>query len=401
MKYRIIVTAVLSVLLGLCVAFAADAEIKPGEVTAVQCKHNSSQSYACYLPSGYTPSKKWPILYCFSPNANGGGFVDHYKDVCEKHQWIVVGSNNAKNGPWEPIQEAMDAMWKDTQERFSTSSTLCYATGWSGGSGVAFDLAINKSDRFAGVIPIAAGSGWDRLLPRLPKHISVYFIMGDQDSAPYVKMEAKKLRDKGNKAEVNIFSGGHVWPPKETVEAAVEWLVKVMPKPSANQLMKELTQLELKDGLAKKLKSAVKKVKTGDFKGAISTADKMLQNAKASDQEKEDAAYIKETVTKHIENMFAASDDFLEKGLPYEAKLLLENIKKSIGGEDKTKAQDKVKEISSNKDLKDALKAGKLYYQAVECEATGQDKKAKVIYQAVVKKHPNTEYGKMAKDRIS
>jgi dienelactone hydrolase len=400
MKRETAPVTVLTIVFGMWCAVAAGDEPKPGQVTTVTCKHDSEQTYDCYLPAKYTSSKKWPILYCFSPNANGRGFVTHYKDVCERHGWIVVASNNAKNGPWEPIKAAMDAMWKDTQARFPTNPTRCYSTGWSGGSGVAFNLAVNHPQNFAGVIPIATGTGWEQILPKLPKHVSVYFIMGDKDSADYVKMKARELAERGHKTEVKIFSGGHVWPKKEVVEGAVDWLEKISLKPTAAKQAEALMKLELKDDIEEKLKSAVKKAEKGDFQGALAAANRVTENPKASDKEKEDAEYIKAEITKHLDALFVASDNLLKEGLPYEAKVLLESLKKATGREEKKKAQDKISAITSSKDLKDALKAGKLYDKGLKCEAMGKAEAARKCFRDVVKKYPDTKYAELAKERM-
>jgi hypothetical protein len=398
MNSRNFIPAFVAVLACVPLAIAGD-KPAPGKVTRVACTHDETQTYACYLPRKFDKSRKWPILYCFSPNANGQAFVDHYKDVCEKHGWIVVASNNARNGPWGPIKAAMDAMWKDTQARFPTHETRCYATGWSGGSGVAFDLAGNNPKRFAGVIPIAMGSGWDRVLPRLPEHVSVFFVIGDKDAVAQVKAEDAKLREKGHKTKVSIFSGGHVWPPKKNVENGVDWLESITPRPSAARQFKELGKLTLKKDVSKKLRTAVKYAARGNFKAALSAAEKVLGREKSTDAEKADAKYIKEEITARLNQMVETSDKLLEEGLPFEAKTLLDMVRKSASAEKAKQAQDKAKEITSNKDLRNALRAGDLYNKALDLEEKGKMKKAKATFLQVVKKYPDTKYAEMAKGR--
>ncbi|MHC4549902.1 MAG: hypothetical protein ACYTEZ_14105 [Planctomycetota bacterium] len=392
--------ALAATLLCATAAPAGNDEPEPGQVTVVACEHDRTQTYACYLPRKYVASRKWPILYCFSPNANGRAFVDHYMNVCEKHGWIVVGSNNARNGPWEPIRAAMAAMWKDTQERFSINQTRCYATGWSGGSGVAFSLAADHPKHFAGVIPIAAGSGWDSVLPRVPKHVSVFFVMGDKDSAAYVKLQAEKLREKGHKAKVRIFSGGHVWPPRKTVEEGVDWLENMAPKPSVAERFRELTQLVLRSDVERKLKGAVAHAAKGNFKAALAAAERVLKSEKSTAEEQEDAAYVKEEIARRLEGMFATADKLLEEGLVFEAKALLDLIKKSAPAGEARRAQEKGKQITSDRKLRDALRAGELYNRALEYEAKGKAKKAQAVFRQIVKKHPATTYAKKAKERI-
>ena len=47
---------------------------QPGQTEVVTCKDDPAQKYACYVPKAYHKAKKWPILYCYSPNAQGGYF---------------------------------------------------------------------------------------------------------------------------------------------------------------------------------------------------------------------------------------------------------------------------------------------------------------------------------------
>ena len=382
------------------VVFAADGEPAAGKVVTVKCQHDASQTYDCYLPEEYDAEKEWPILYCFSPNATGGVFVDAYKDVCQKHGWIVVGSNNARNGPWEPIQAAMDAIWKDTQARLSTSRMNCYATGWSGGSAVALDLAATHPERFAGVIPIAAGSGWDRILPRLPAHVSIYFVMGNEDSEEYVRQQAVELKEKGHKTEVNIFEGGHVWPPQETLEAGVDWLQGISRKPSARTRFKELEVLELRDDLTKRLGSAVRKASKGDLRGALAAANKVIASENASDEEKADAGYVQEEIQNRLESLSTTADSLLADGFPFEAQALLEILKRAHKGDDAKQIAARISALSATREQKRLLAAGKLYNKALESIEEGKTQLGEKLLQDVVSKHAGTRYAELAADQL-
>ncbi len=68
-------------------------------VERIEALNDSSQSYALYLPSNYTPDRKWPILCAFDPGARGRVPVERFKKAAEKYGWIVPGSNNSRNGP--------------------------------------------------------------------------------------------------------------------------------------------------------------------------------------------------------------------------------------------------------------------------------------------------------------
>src|SRR5215216_4187853 len=68
-------------------------------IEKVICKTDASQSYALYLPSTYTAQKKWPLLLAFDPMARGPLPLERFKEAAEKHGYIVIASNNSRNGP--------------------------------------------------------------------------------------------------------------------------------------------------------------------------------------------------------------------------------------------------------------------------------------------------------------
>src|SRR5690349_8767564 len=111
-------------------------------VDRIEAFSDASESYALYLPSNYTPDRKWPILYAFDPGARGRVPVERFKEAAEKYGWIVVGSNNSRNGPWDVAVNAWNAMQKDTHQRLAIDDKRLYATGFSGGARVAIRVAI-------------------------------------------------------------------------------------------------------------------------------------------------------------------------------------------------------------------------------------------------------------------
>ncbi len=198
-----------------------------GKTDVIKCTADPSQNYACYVPKGYTKAKKWPILYCYSPNAQGGYFVDLYRDVCEEVGWIVVGSNNSQNGPWEPINTAMKAMWADTHARFNIDDKRIFASGFSGGSRVSFMMATLYPENIAGVIGIGAGTPDGKVSP---KGMAVWIMCGEQD--PNLKeLEAldAKLKSEGYKYVRKTFPGGHTMPGKDLASEAIRWVAKEKP----------------------------------------------------------------------------------------------------------------------------------------------------------------------------
>ena len=133
-------------------------QLPKGQITEkVVCGAVATQSYAVYLPSNYTPTRKWPILYAFDPGARGKFPVERFKDAAETYGWIVAGSNNSRNGPMQASVDAWKAVWADTHERLAIDEGRVYTTGFSGGARVAVMLAHLCGDCIAGVIGSGAG----------------------------------------------------------------------------------------------------------------------------------------------------------------------------------------------------------------------------------------------------
>ena len=376
----------------LCLELPAQEKATPGQVASLQ-------SYFCYLPTKYTKGKKWPILYCFSSDGNARPFIDKlFKDVCEKHGWIVV---TAKGGPNPAI---ISKVWQDTHSRFSINDKRCYSSGFSAGSGVAFIMAEKYADNFAGVIPMAMANTWARKTPDLPKHISVYFIMGSQDSVGAVKGHAANLRKKGNKAEVKVFSGGHRPPPRDVAEGAVEWMVKNAPESSGGKSVvkpTKPTRLVLAKEVCRRVQLGANKAARGDLAGALRIAEKIIEDNRAGDEEKEDAKLLRDEIEKLRDRLFAEAAKLLEEKKPYEAMQLYTQIRGAFTRFDAAKkAQDAITSIKKDESLKDELTAGKLYIKGLDYEAKDRKDKAKKCFEEIVEKYPDTEYAKRAKERM-
>jgi predicted esterase len=190
----------------------------------VVCLDDAQQSYALYLPTSYSPARSWPILYAFDPMARGKLPVEHFKDAAEKYGWIVVGSNNSRNGPMKQATEAFKATWKDTHERFAIDQGRVYATGFSGGARVAVFIANICGDCMAGVI--GCGAGFPSGVAPAPAMRFVFFgVVGVDDfNFPEVRALDDALLKAGIEHNVRVFPGRHEWAPQPVATEAVEWL---------------------------------------------------------------------------------------------------------------------------------------------------------------------------------
>jgi hypothetical protein len=210
--------------LGLCLAGSA-ADFPRGRVVEkVPCLDDAAQGYALYLPSNYSKDKTWAILYCFEPGARGTLPVNLFKQAAETHGYIVVCSNNSRNGPWEPIKQAALAMWKDTRKRFSIDESRIYAAGFSGGARVASHFPFIIGRPIAGVIGCGAGLS-TVMKPGMLKQVLYFGIVGLEDFnyRELIKLD-KTFDDTEVVHRVLVFDGPHRWPPREDCTRALEWM---------------------------------------------------------------------------------------------------------------------------------------------------------------------------------
>jgi len=94
-------------------------EIEKGRLLdGIACRADAGQSYALYLPSGDDRVELQPVLFLFDPAARGAEGVRAFLSAAEKFGWILIGSNNSKNGPLKDSVAAGRALWADAKERF-------------------------------------------------------------------------------------------------------------------------------------------------------------------------------------------------------------------------------------------------------------------------------------------
>jgi predicted esterase len=214
----------------LCAALAPgpapSAELPRGVlVEKVSCAGQPDQAYALYLPSNYTPERRWPILYAFDARENGRRVAELFQPAAEAQGWIVVSSwNTASDGPMEPNFKAMHALWADTHARFAIDDSRVYAAGYSGTVRFACILALTAPGTIAGVI--GAGAGYPFGTPPKKGDPFIYFgTVGDRDFNWYEMNDLDAAMGAlGLPHRIEHFSGLHDWPPPDLARKAVAWM---------------------------------------------------------------------------------------------------------------------------------------------------------------------------------
>jgi hypothetical protein len=210
-------------------------ELPRGQVVdRVTARDNERQSYALYLPSHYTPDRTWPILYCLDPGARGLVPVERFAAAAEKAGIIVVGSNNSRNGPMAPVEEAIRVLVTDTHMRLAIDDSRVYAAGMSGGARLA--LRWPQNGGIAGVVASSAGFG------EMPKQIpfKIFATAGFDDfNHDELYRLSRELVKRGVPHRFTEFEGGHEWLPAPLAAEALDYFMGRLP-PKAADASKEM-----------------------------------------------------------------------------------------------------------------------------------------------------------------
>ena len=199
------------------------AQFPHGEIIEkVTCIANPEQSYALFLPPGYTPEKKWPILYAFDPIARGAVPVKLFQAAAREFGFILVGSNNSRNGI--DLNAIVETLWSDTHQRLAIDERRVYTTGFSGGARVASAIALSYRGAVAGVIA-ASGGPRPNFNPLPANQFAFFGTAGTEDfNFPEMQQLKRRMDEVGVTNRLVIFEGGHEWPPAEVCSEAISWM---------------------------------------------------------------------------------------------------------------------------------------------------------------------------------
>lgn len=78
-----------------------DSPVKGQVLDSIPLSANSKESFALYLPKNFDTDTLSTILFIFDPGGKGSSGVWHFIPAAEEYNYILVCSNNVKNGPYE------------------------------------------------------------------------------------------------------------------------------------------------------------------------------------------------------------------------------------------------------------------------------------------------------------
>jgi hypothetical protein len=194
-----------------------------GEVMdTIRVRSDRQESYALYLPPGYNTHSPCPVIYFFEPGGRGSLPLQMYKDLAGEYGFILISSNNCRNGAFEVMAPIAGRLFEDTQSRFSIDTGHVYFSGFSGGSKLAFRLALKNP-----IVGAVIGCGACYPVAGMQKN-SINFIysgiVGTCDMNYYAMNQNKNMLDNlGVPYYLIYFEGSHTWPPAPVFNEALWW----------------------------------------------------------------------------------------------------------------------------------------------------------------------------------
>jgi|CXWL01.1.fsa_nt_gi predicted esterase len=193
-------------------------------VEGLHCARDPSQTYTLYLPKGYPGNRRWPLLLILDPRGRSRLAAELFLAGAEEHGWILVSSNDTRSdGPMEPNERALKALWPEVGLRLASDPKRIYVAGFSGGAMLAWSLGRGTGGGVAGVI--ASGGRFEPAHYQKPIAFPTFGAAGDADFN-YSEMRAvhRQLAKWGAPERLEIFHGPHQWMPEPLARLAIDWL---------------------------------------------------------------------------------------------------------------------------------------------------------------------------------
>ncbi|HWB25712.1 MAG TPA: hypothetical protein VG738_09545 [Chitinophagaceae bacterium] len=205
------------------IAFAGKSPLptsfQPGKIiNPVVCDADASQTYAVYIPARGNKAAL-PVIYMFDPHADGALPLTKYKHLADEYGFILVGSNNSKNGnDWQTTGSIWKKLFADTQKKLKINGNRIYTCGFSGGAKVAGYVAI-EYPAVKGVI--ANGAGLPDGVEAGNFGFSFTGVAGEGDMNMAVLLNfCNSLDNTATRHRMLLFNGKHEWAPAATINIA-------------------------------------------------------------------------------------------------------------------------------------------------------------------------------------
>ena len=185
----------------------------------------ANEHFALYLPPAYNPDELAAVVFVFDPLGRGAFGLAKFVKAAAHYNYILIASNNTKNGPYEDNFTYANRLFEQVFATFKIDERQIYTAGFSGGSRLACTIAV-LTKAIQGVIACGAGYSLnDGHIPGFEDHFSYVGLVGDEDMN-YQEMQRvdRWFEQFEIDHEILTYADGHAWPPEKQLMRAFSWL---------------------------------------------------------------------------------------------------------------------------------------------------------------------------------
>ncbi|MEO8637204.1 MAG: hypothetical protein ABI587_18160 [Gemmatimonadales bacterium] len=199
-------------------------------VPEVKSHVDRGQRYAVYLPSRYTPDRRWPLLLLMDPRGRALIPLALVRQSAERYGYIVLSSYNTRSDEVvDTNRDALNAMLADAQQDFSLDERRFYLVGFSGTARAGWEFGAELAGHVAGVIGVGAGLPFGGRTPAPTGAGGPPFaFFGGAGTTDFNYDEVMRLDGVLDKLRwphrVVSYPGPHTWPEAPVMAQALGWM---------------------------------------------------------------------------------------------------------------------------------------------------------------------------------
>ena len=189
----------------------------------------NSQQYMLYIPSGIDSNKKYPLVLALSPGADAQSMISTWKNVSEKHKWLIFASKVSRNGmDFKEAGGHLSSLIRQVSLNYPADRNKIIASGFSGGGQVSHYLSMYYPNIFWAIVVntcmihenFSGGKSYS-----YPKGKIAVFLASPTDFRyNQMKIDRDFLEGLGWKTKWIEFQGGHIIASDSAYQEAAQWL---------------------------------------------------------------------------------------------------------------------------------------------------------------------------------
>ena len=213
---------------------------RPGQYAfTFQASSGVNLQYWLYFPENFNTNQQWPLILFLHGSGERGITIERVKDqglpqILDTQTDIpfIVVSPQLDSGSWDKRLEDMNELLDYLTQTLPIASDQLYLTGISLGGFGTWSYALQYTDRFAAIVPIAGG--YDEQAPEdicKLKDLSIWVFHGEADTAVepyYSQVLVDALQACGSDVIFTLYPDtSHIstWDKAYADPALYEWLL--------------------------------------------------------------------------------------------------------------------------------------------------------------------------------